>query len=397
MNAVKVNPKILAWARETAGLTIEDAVEKLGIKSARGVAPAERLAALESGETAPTRAMLVKMASAYRRPLLTFYLAEPPKLGDRGEDFRTLPQRDQRADAWLDALIRDVSARQTITRAALEDEDAQPLLFIGSMSTNDGVPALVNAIQQQLSCNVTELREANSADDLFKTLRAKVEAVGVFVLLKSDLGSHHTAIDPATFRGFALADPIAPFIVINDRDAKTAWSFTLLHELCHLWIGATGVSGAFADLEIERFCNDVASQILLPDEEFRLIFDQLDTDEPAADVISRFAGERYVSRTLVAYRIYRAGRISLETWQQLAHQFRDEWITGRQQRRDRDREREGGPSYYVVRRHRLGNALITLVARMLQDGTLSSTKAGKVLGVKPQNLPGIINAPAAGS
>ena len=394
MSTIKVNPKILVWARETAGLTIEDAIDKLGLKAARGVAPTERLKALESGDVEPTRPMLVKMAAAYRRPLLTFYLAAPPPPGDRGEDYRTLPQSDRRADAWLDALIRDVAARQKITRAALEDEDAQPLTFIGSLSSDAGVPALVDAITAQLQANITELRQAASADDLFKTLRARVEAIGVFVLLRSDLGSHHTAIDPSTFRGFALADPIAPFIVINDRDARTAWSFTLLHELCHLWIGASGVSGAYSELAVERFCNDVASQILLPDQELNAIFDELGEDQPIAEVISRFAGERHVSRTLVAYRIYRAGRFSFETWQQLANRFRDEWITGREQRKERDRERGSGPSYYTVRRHRLGNALISLVGRMLQDGTLSSTKAGKVLGVKPHNLSGIIDAPA---
>src|SRR3546814_17037769 len=62
------------------------------------------------------------------------------------------------------------------------------------------------------------------------------------------------------FRGFALADPIAPFVVINDRDAKTAWSFTLLHEVAHLWIGATGVSGGHFEGSTEQFCNDVASR-----------------------------------------------------------------------------------------------------------------------------------------
>ena len=66
----QVNP--VSWARETAGLSPEAAVRKLGIKDARGVAAIDRLTALESGEVAPTRAMLSKMARKYRRPLVTF-------------------------------------------------------------------------------------------------------------------------------------------------------------------------------------------------------------------------------------------------------------------------------------------------------------------------------------
>jgi len=76
--AAQVIPEILRWARETAGLSPEDAVKKLGIKDARGVAAIDRLAALENGEVPPTRAMLSRMARKYRRPLLTFYLAQPP-------------------------------------------------------------------------------------------------------------------------------------------------------------------------------------------------------------------------------------------------------------------------------------------------------------------------------
>ena len=75
-----VNPAILRWARETAGLAEEEAVEKLSIRDARGVTGVGRLRALEDGSVTLTRALLVRMAKRYRRPLLTFYLAAPPTL-----------------------------------------------------------------------------------------------------------------------------------------------------------------------------------------------------------------------------------------------------------------------------------------------------------------------------
>src|SRR5215831_4643609 len=51
----KVNAQILSWARETAGLSPDQAVEKLGINDARGVAAVDRLAAIESGAAEPSR------------------------------------------------------------------------------------------------------------------------------------------------------------------------------------------------------------------------------------------------------------------------------------------------------------------------------------------------------
>src|SRR5205823_4825451 len=120
----RVNPDILKWARETAGLTLEDASQKLAIGEARGVSGEERLAAYEVGAREPSRPLLLRMSKQYRRPLLTFYMSEAPRLGERGQDFRTLPPEHSRAqDALVDALIRDVRARQEMVRAVLEDED----------------------------------------------------------------------------------------------------------------------------------------------------------------------------------------------------------------------------------------------------------------------------------
>ena len=114
-----VNPEILVWARETAGLTRQGAVTKIGIGDAYGVAAVDRLAALERTEEEPTRPVLVRMAQHYRRPLLAFYLAAPPPRGDRGADFRRLSMpRRLETDALVDAIRRPLSRR----RRALEPD-----------------------------------------------------------------------------------------------------------------------------------------------------------------------------------------------------------------------------------------------------------------------------------
>ena len=87
----KVNPNILLWAREKAGLDLEDAASKLGLRDLKNKSAVEHLVALEKGESEHTRPMLLKMAKQYHRPLLTFYMSAPPKQGERGHDFRTLP------------------------------------------------------------------------------------------------------------------------------------------------------------------------------------------------------------------------------------------------------------------------------------------------------------------
>ncbi len=395
----RVNPDILRWARETAGLTAEEAVEKLQLLPARGASPVERLAALEAGEDVPTRPMLVKMAKHYRRPLLTFYLSAPPRRGDRGQDFRTLPEGHSPADdALLDVLIRDVLARQSMVRAVLEDEEeAAPLSFVGSKNMSDGLPAVLSAIQDTLQVSLLDFRAQPSPPEAFALLRAGAEKAGVFVLLMGNLGSYHTAIDLETFRGFALADELAPFVVINDRDSRAAWSFTLLHELAHLCLGQTGVSGARAELAIDRFCNDVAGEFLLPRDELEQISLEDATDIQAIGVqISEFARERNLSSSMVAYRLYRAGRINQDIWRDLSRAFRDKWLEERHRQRERARDQEGGPNFYVVRGHRVGRALLELIERMVTTGALTTSKAGKVLGVKAKQVQALLEASERG-
>jgi Zn-dependent peptidase ImmA (M78 family)/transcriptional regulator with XRE-family HTH domain len=393
-----VNHEILQWARETAGLSLEQAVEKLAIGDAGGVAAVDRLAALEAGRKMPSRAQLVNMAKVYRRPLVTFYMSAPPRTGDRGQDFRTLPAHHSKtADALLDALIRDVRARQSIVRSLLEDEEEmKPLPFIGSLRISNGVSKVLASIRDALDLHLESFRQSKSPDDAFDYVRERAENAGIFVLLIGNLGSHHTAIDVETFRGFALADPIAPFIVINDQDSRSAWSFTLLHELAHLWLGATGISGGIGEKPIERFCSDVAGEFLLPKKELVHVGVNHMTDvDTAAQRIAQFAEEHHLSRTMIAYALYRWSKsIDEKTWEKLRTHFREQWRRSREIAHDRSRDREGGPNYYIVKRHRIGSALLHLVQRMMNEGVLTPSKAGKVLGVKPTNVQALIHTTA---
>ena len=389
----EVNPEILTWARETAGLTQEEAARKLGFKDARKWTATERLNAYESGEDDPSRSVLVNMAKQYHRPLLTFYLSKPPRKGERGADFRTLPaDRSAKDEAILDALIRDVQARQSMVRAVLRDEDeAVPLPFVGSRKMSDGSQAALKSLRSLLGIEREDYYAQRNADAAFALLRNAAEDAGVFVLLKGNLGTHHTAIDTEVFRGFSIADGIAPFVIINEYDAKSAWSFTLLHELVHLILGQTGISGTHPENDIERFCDDVAGRFLLKDSEIREIgLEYADDINDMAYHISKFAGTRNLSRTMVAYRAYRIGEIDWPTYERLAGIFRKQWLDNRTSRREHQKQAGGSGDHYATRRHRTGNSLIRIVRRMMAAEALSTTRAATVLGVKPNQVHRIV-------
>jgi len=370
----KVNPDILTWARESAGYDVAEAARAIGLTGANAV---DALTEMEAGDRQPSRRQLVEMAKKYRRPLLAFYLPAPPEPGPRTHDFRTIPEQRMGSESLVNALVRDVKARQAIVANALEDaQEAEPLGIVGSMRVQDGPARLADAMMRALGVTREDFRSARSKDEAFRLLRDATERVGVFVILMGNLGTFHTAIDAEVFRGFALADPVAPIIVINENDARAAWPFTLLHELGHVFLGQSGISGYRADLDIERLCDRAAAAYLVQPGEL----EQLPAGAPVApliEAIGKFAQERHLSRKMVAYNLLREGMITAEKYRAICAQLDAERAEAKAGRA------KGQPNYYVVRGHRVGQGLIQLVNRMVAGGALTSTKAGKVLGVKP--------------
>lgn len=388
-----INPAVLTWARETAGLSTEEAAHKIGLTTGTRGTAEEKLKAMERGERAPSEAQLAKMAAAYHRPLLSLYMAEPPRPADRGEDFRTMRNPvGRREAAWLEALVRDVRTRQSILHDMMEDEeDAEPVNFVGTLTIATPIAQAANRIKAALGIDDDRSfrRGMRQPEDLFTELRRRTETLGVFVILLGDLGSHHTAISPKVFRGFAVADKLAPMIVINDQDAKAAWSFTLIHELVHIFVGNTGVSGLPAketphtpNARIERFCNDVAGELLLPDQALARVarLTNVEAVLHEADVLCR---DWHVSKAMAAYRLWRARKTDADTYGEVVRILAEQWRHQRARERDQNRAGEGGPNYYVVRRHRLGDALLRFVGHGLRADAVTHTTAAKVLGVRP--------------
>ena len=389
-----LNPHIFTWARDTAGLSVDEAAHALGFKDTQDRTAAERLQAMETGKEEPSRSVLLSMARVYRRSLLVFYLSEPPRTGDRGQDFRKAPNvNPPEYDPTLDALIRDIRRRQAIVKDLLEQAEPKKVDYVASVTMDIQPAELAHRVTARIGFSLAEFRQQANVRAAFSYLRERVEASDAFVLLLGNLGSYQTDISSDVFRGYAIADPVAPFIVINDNDAPIAWAFTALHELAHLWLGATGVSGGSIDVQLESYCNSVAGEMLLPNSETtELQFLRRASLQETIEAVAQFASTRKISRAMVAYKLLRVNIIADARWRELSRHYEDEW-TAAQAQPVTQNKKEGGPSYYVVRRHRLGHALLDLVKNSLSEGFLTPTKAGQVLGVKPRNVDPLIYTP----
>jgi Zn-dependent peptidase ImmA (M78 family)/transcriptional regulator with XRE-family HTH domain len=370
-----VNTKILIWARETSGLSVEEVTTKLGWKSSK------KILEIESGQLIPSRGNLVKFAEIYRKPLLLFYLSEPPRSVQPAKDFRMLSDANVKSERILETLVNDVKARQEMLASALEEaDDAVPLEFVGSIRTAQKPVEIALLMAKKLGFSGADYVKAKSVEEAFRQLRLAVELSGVFVVLANNLGSHHTDLDVTVFRGFALVDAIAPIIVINPKDSKSAWAFTLIHELTHIWIGQSALSSYRGKAAVEKFCDEVAANFLLNiDHLKRVELDRSEGIKSLSQTVSLVANEWNLSRKMIAFNLLDLGRISGPEYAGIVAVFDRQRVNQAVEIVDES----SGPSYYVVRRHRLGKRLVSVVERLVSGGILSTTKAGKILGVKP--------------
>ena len=124
----------------------------------------------------------------------------------------------------------------------------------------------------------------------------------------------HRKLSPGEFRGFALADHLAPLVFVNGTDTKAAQIFTLLHELAHLWLGGAALDDA--DLttalgaDVESWCNQVAAEVLMP---LASVSRELEPGETLTATLDRLARRYKVSTLVVLRRLHDAGCVD---WQE---------------------------------------------------------------------------------
>jgi Zn-dependent peptidase ImmA (M78 family) len=154
--------------------------------------------------------------------------------------------------------------------------------------------------------------------DALRHFITQADELGILVMCSGVVFNNtHRHLDPEEFRGFAMADPLAPLVFINGADTKAAQMFTLAHELAHIWLGQSAISDGQAlilpDNDIENWCNQVAAELLVPLDVVRTEYDgTAELNEESTRLARRFK----VSSLVILRRIYDTGAISREElWQ----------------------------------------------------------------------------------
>ncbi len=203
----------------------------------------------------------------------------------------------------------------------------------------------------------------------------QADATGVLVMVSSVVGSNnHRKLDPKEFRGFTLADELAPLVFINGADTKAAQMFTLAHELVHIWIGQSAISDAgvsrLPSKKVERWCNQVAAELLVPLETFEK---EVDRNAELREELNRLARRFKVSTLVILRRMYDIGFLNDDIY----------WEAYEQElQRLRKIQKGGGGDFYLTLGARVGRRFARALVISTMEGRSSFTEALRLLNFR---------------
>jgi Zn-dependent peptidase ImmA (M78 family) len=310
---VDVKPKLLRWARERAGMSEEELAKRF-----------PHLRDWEDEALRPTFKQLEDYARATHAPFGYFFLVEPPIEELPIPDFRTVGGREigRPSPDLLDTIFLCQQRQEWYREFALTEHE-EPLQFVGSSTLATDIEDTAGAIRDALHFDIEERRRTRTWIDALRGFIEQADAIGVLLMVNGVVANNnHRRLDPNEFRGFALADPLAPLIFVNGADTKAAQMFTLAHELAHIWLGQSALSDAepvsAPAQQVESWCNQVAAELLVPLATFRQEYRR---GEELRSALDRLARQFKVSTLVVLRRIYDAGGLTRD---QLGSAYRAE-------------------------------------------------------------------------
>ena len=367
-----VSSAVLSWARERAGLSIDEVAQALG-------KPADSIREWEAGTSAPTYAQLEKLAySLYRRPLALFFFPQPPDEADPHHSFRTLPDFEiDELSAESRYRIRQGRAMQVSLAELAEGKNPAGRFILHDLRRVDrhNAAKAAQSVRAYLGVDFQDQKSWKTSADALAHWRQRVEDVGVFVFKDT--------FKQRDVSGFSLYDNQFPVVYINNSTAKSRQMFTLFHELAHLLVHTNGITkrddsyiaGLHGqDREIEVFCNRFAAEVLVPSEILKT--EPLASDD--ANVV-RLAKLFKVSREVILRRLLDGGAVTPSYYQKKAKEWAADYFD--------KKEEESGGDYYATLASYLSDTYTRLVFRRYYQGSLQVEELAQHLNVKLSSVP----------
>ena len=351
---VEITSDMWRWACERAGFNPVELTDRI-----------PQLLSWIAGETKPTLKQAEDFAKTVHVPIGYLFLTTPPAEPIPIPDFRTVGnQHIPKPSPDLLDTIYICQQRQEWFQEYVRMAGEDPYPFVGAASLTDNIEATATSMRNALGFDVATRRTMHTWEEALRKFIEQADDSGVLVMVNGVVGNNnHRRLDPEEFRGFALADPLAPLVFLNGADTKSGQMFTLAHELAHIWIGQSALSDiepiGTSSYQVETWCNQVAAEMLVPMAELAQEYRRANRLE---DEILRLARVFKVSTLVVLRRVYDAGHLSQRVYWDAYHEELDRLLAI---------PRGSGGNFYFTQAARVSKRFArALVASTLEGQTL---------------------------
>lgn len=372
MSMANINTTMLTWARERSGYSLSVFADKCDVTE-------ERLLQWESGSHSITFNQAMMFARKTHIPFGYLFLTTPPTETLLIPDLRTPGNCPvQRPSPELFDLVKLMLQRQEWYRDYLQQQLIEPNPLFRRFSARSSVSKIVASMRQALL--IKSHPQRGNSDDHYRELINRIESLGILVMRQANLGHSTRPLQVEEFRGFAITDDYAPLIFVNHADAPGARLFTLIHELCHIWIGQSGISDGDTRTprKVEVLCNAVAAEFLVPTIEFTQLWQT--NLKCWQDNLAPLERHFRVSTYVLARRAVTLKLIGDDDYANYIAMLHAKW-----QQREKS---AGGPSYYQTKKAQISLPFSRAVVEQALSGRLLLREASALLdGMKPSKLP----------
>ena len=302
MDRIEIQPDLFQWAIRRSGHNNMDLVSRF-----------PKINNWIEGTSCPTLKQLEKFANATKTPIGYLFLTHPPDEKVPIPDYRkSINFRRGTPSPDLLETIYICQQRQEWFRDFSRSMRGESLPFVGTVTVKNDIVRTAAGIRKTLSMDINERSNLSTWTEALRRFITQADAIGILVMVNGVVGTNnYRKLDPQEFRGFALADDIAPLVFINGADTKAAQMFTLAHEIAHIWLGNSALSDAEAseipNNETEKWCNKVAAELLVP---LELIKKEYRKDEPLFEEMNRLAKYFKISTLVILRRIHDTGSLN---------------------------------------------------------------------------------------
>lgn len=335
-----------------------------------------------NSRSTPTYKQLIRIAEFFKKPLVFFYLENPPIISSKVDfrkspEFQNIPDK-KRFNELLDSIL--------IYKLGLEEIIGSPSSLINSWSAKFKEfkkNEFFEFLRQELNFTFALQTSFITPAEVIEYLREEFYKCGIYIFKDS--------FRIPEISGLCLYDNSYPLILINNKISFTRQLFTIFHELYHLLS-----ADSYIDLveACERDCDRFAGEFLIPETELledisRCHIDYNRQNCEVKNFIDKMAQKYNISREAYIYQLKRQNEVG--------DKFYREYIKDCMQYLIRTRQDDiSGGNYYYTKMNYLGRSYLNDVVKNYFIGNITIRNVSQFTQMKVPHAKRMISMMAGG-